>query len=92
MNAKNLPLKFVAVAVLAALCLWSLFTKGTQQGIDLRGGHSLIFAINTPEQDIQKRKDELVEAQQKLTAPALTEGEREVLKGRIAQDLFEQPP
>jgi len=85
MNAKNLPLKFVAVAVLAALCLWSLFTKGTQQGIDLRGGHSLIFAINTPEREIQKRQAELAESQKKLADPAATEDEKKLLQGRIAQ-------
>jgi SecD/SecF fusion protein len=43
MNAKNLPLKFAFVVLLVAISLWGLYSRGLRQGIDLRGGHSLIY-------------------------------------------------
>jgi protein-export membrane protein SecD len=52
MNAKNLSLKFGFLAALTALCLWSIYSRGLQQGIDLKGGYSLIFEIRTPEGEI----------------------------------------
>ncbi len=51
MNAKNLPLKFAMVALLVIVCVWSLTTKGLKLGIDLRGGHSMIFKVETTEND-----------------------------------------
>jgi preprotein translocase subunit SecD len=63
MNAKNLPLKFGFLAALTALCLWSIYSRGLQQGIDLKGGYSLIFEIRTPEGEVPQ----LVERQTQLT-------------------------
>jgi SecD/SecF fusion protein len=52
MNAKNLPLKFSFVALLIVVSVWSVFYgKGIRQGIDLRGGHSLVFEIRTNEME-----------------------------------------
>jgi len=83
MNAKNLPLKFVFVAVLVALCLWSLQTKGCRQGIDLRGGHSLIFQIRTPQQEAVKLKDEKARLEKQLAEAADDEARAKDLKARI---------
>jgi SecD/SecF fusion protein len=63
MNAKNLALKFGFLAVLVALCLWSIHAKGCRQGIDLQGGHSLIFEIRSEKAEI----DRLQETQGRLT-------------------------
>ncbi|MHC4294039.1 MAG: protein translocase subunit SecD [Planctomycetota bacterium] len=54
MNAKNLWLKFFIVGVLVAVCLYMFFAKGLRQGIDLKGGHSLIFEISTNEAEIEQ--------------------------------------
>ncbi|MFW6062382.1 MAG: hypothetical protein ACOC93_06195, partial [Planctomycetota bacterium] len=43
MTGRNLPLKFGLVALLIALSIWSISARGLQQGIDIRGGHSLTF-------------------------------------------------
>ena len=62
MNAKNLPLKFAFLALLVAVCIWSLFNKGCKLGIDLRGGHSLTFQIRTNADEVKRleiRKAEL---------------------------------
>ncbi len=46
MNGKNLPLKFGFVILLVAVCLYSIFLgDGLKQGIDLRGGHALLFRV-----------------------------------------------
>ena len=87
MNTKNLSVKFACVAVLVAVCLWSLYTKGTQQGIDLRGGHSLIFAIRSPQaeaEQMQAEADELQE-QRKAAEAAGEKGKVKELDGRIAR-------
>ena len=49
MEAKNLPLKFAFAILLTLVCLWSLFSNGLAQGIDLRGGHSMVFEVYTQE-------------------------------------------
>ena len=87
MNAKNLPLKFVSVAVLVALCLWSLYTKGCRQGIDLLGGHSLIFEIRTPEEEAERLKAEKIDLDKQLVKAKAsgTEAEVKELQGRIRQ-------
>ena len=57
MNTKNLWLRFGLVALLIALCLLPLVVgKGMRWGIDLRGGHSLIFEIRTNEVQSQRLK------------------------------------
>jgi len=56
MNAKNLSLKFAFLTLAVAGCLGSLFWgKGLKQGIDLRGGHSIVFEIYGDEPDLSKR-------------------------------------
>lgn len=88
MNAKNLPLKFAVVAVLAAVCLWSLYTKGCQQGIDLRGGYSLIFEIRTAEAEIAQlraRKDEL--KRELATASPERKTEIQAALARLDEDI-----
>ncbi len=68
MNTKNLWLKFLVVAMLVAVCVYLYLAKGLRQGIDLKGGHSLIFEIRTNEAEIErlsKLKDDL---QKDLTA------------------------
>ena len=61
MQAKNLLLKFAFVAVMALLCVYGLVFQKVRLGIDLRGGHSLIFEIKTNAAEIhalvQTRKD-----------------------------------
>ncbi len=59
MNAKNLPLKFGLLAVLVVVSIWSLHSRGIQQGIDLRGGHSLIFEIRTNQMELDRQKARL---------------------------------
>ena len=46
MNAKNLPLKFAFLGLIIALCVWSLLAKKLRLGIDLRGGHAMVFEIS----------------------------------------------
>ena len=59
MNTKNLPLKFAFVAMLLAVCLWSLLAgKGLRLGIDLSGGHSLVFEIRTNRMEIERLEAE----------------------------------
>ena len=73
MNAKNLPLKFLFVILMVAVCLWSLFLgRGLRQGIDLRGGHSLVFEIRTNQAEIDRlteRKAELTERLEQAETP-----------------------
>ena len=45
MIGKNLPLKFAFLALMVATCLWSLYANGLKMGIDIRGGHSLVFEV-----------------------------------------------
>ena len=82
MNAKNLPLKFAFVALLVAVCLYALYAEGLQYGIDLQGGHSLIFEIRSPKTDAKALKIELAE-QEKLLKEATTKDAKEAIKGKI---------
>lgn len=45
MIGKNLPLKFAFLALMVATCLWSLHANGLKMGIDIHGGHSLVFEV-----------------------------------------------
>ena len=52
MNSKNLLLKFGFVILLVLFALWSIFLgRGLREGIDLRGGYSLVFEISVSEGD-----------------------------------------
>ncbi len=46
MNPKNLPMKFVFLAVLVGICVLALATKGLKPGPDIAGGHSLVFQLS----------------------------------------------
>ncbi len=49
MNVKNLSIKFAGVALLIAFAIYVLYppTKKLKPGIDLAGGHSLLYEIDT---------------------------------------------
>jgi len=89
MNAKNLWLKFAVVGLLVVVCLWSLLMgKGLRQGIDLRGGHSLIFEIRTNKAEIERLEARKKDILAKLGAAG--DEERRNLQGqldRIEDDL-----
>ena len=70
MNVKNLPLKFAFVALLVALCIVSIKTKGLKEGIDLNGGSIVIFDIRTPASEITRLSGEKKDLQAKLLTAA----------------------
>jgi len=82
MNAKNLPLKFTFVALLVAICLYALYAEGLQYGIDLQGGHSLIFEILTPKAELVALKANLAR-QTELLAKAATDEQKQAIQGKI---------
>ncbi len=90
MNAKNLPLKFAFLAVLIAVSLWSvLLGNKLRLGIDLRGGHSLIFAIRTNEAEIERLEADRGHLEAEL-AEATTDEARAALQeqlDRVKNDL-----
>ncbi|NLW87898.1 MAG: protein translocase subunit SecD [Planctomycetes bacterium] len=83
MNAKNLPIKFGLLALLVLMSIWSLFANKVQLGIDLRGGHSLVFEIRTGEAEIARLSGELAK-KEALLAGATDPGLQEQLKTQIA--------
>ena len=82
MNAKNLPLKFGFVALLVAVSIWSLYGRGVRQGIDLRGGHSLVFEIRTNEMERNK-----LEREKKELAAQLERAGSEDQRDRLRQSI-----
>ena len=89
MNTKNLPLKFLFLGLLVLLSLGALWYQGLREGIDLSGGHSLIFEIVGNEAEIARLKESrgVVEAQ---LAAATTDEEKKRLTNdirRIDEDL-----
>jgi SecD/SecF fusion protein len=83
MNAKNLPLKFAFLAVLIVVCLWSVFLGNRLRlGIDLRGGHSLIFEIRTNEAEIKR-----LDADRKALEASLTKATTEQARAPIREEL-----
>ncbi len=82
MNAKNLPLKFAFVALLVAICLYALYAEGLQYGIDLQGGHSLIFQIRTPKAELDRLNADLAK-QKELLAKAATDEQKQAIEGTI---------
>ncbi|MBL7219230.1 MAG: protein translocase subunit SecD [Phycisphaerae bacterium] len=89
MNAKNLPLKFAFLALLVAVCIWSLSVKGLKEGIDLRGGHSLTFQIRTNADEVNRLKTRQAELKAKLEQAANDEEKTALLDAikRIESDL-----
>ncbi len=84
MNTKNLWLMFVLVVLLVGLCIGGYIMKGLRQGIDLRGGHSLIFEIRTNEAEIER-----LQAEKKKTVQELDQASTEELKQQ-AQDRLDR--
>jgi len=89
MNAKNLPLKFAFLALLVAVCIWSLSVKGLKEGIDLRGGHSLTFQIRTNADEVNRLKTRQAELKAKLEQAANDEEKTALLDAtkRLEGDL-----
>lgn len=83
MNAKNLPLKFAFVGLLAALSLWSiLMGSGLRLGIDLRGGHSLIYGIMDNDAEIAQLNKRKKNLEDRLAAVD-REAERSDIRGKL---------
>ncbi len=83
MNAKNLWLKLGIVGMLVGFCCVSLFWgKGLRQGIDLKGGHSLIFEIRSNQPEINRLKDQIAELEVKLQTVQV-EAEKKTLEDRL---------
>ena len=60
MNAKNLVLKFAFVLLLVLFSLWSLlFGNKLRMGIDLAGGHRLVYNIMDNEAEIKNLKEKM---------------------------------
>ena len=89
MNAKNLPLKFAFLTLLVAVCIWSLYTKGLKQGIDLRGGHSLTFRIRTNADEVNRLKIRQSDLDAKVAQATNPEEKKAILEaaGRLKGDL-----
>jgi len=83
MNTKHLWLRFTFLAALVGICLLPLATgRGLRWGIDLRGGHSLVFEIRTTESE----RDQLLARKKQLEADlaaATTEQQRKEIQGTI---------
>lgn len=59
MNGKNLSLKCLLLAAIVVVLGWSLYARGLDLGIDLRGGHSLVFQLRTPQTEIRRIDEQL---------------------------------
>jgi len=87
MNAKNLPLKLTCVALAATLCVWLLIVREPKEGIDVRGGHSLIFKIRSPQEDIPELRNRLKNLEGELAAAKASSNKEKIedLKHRIEE-------
>ncbi len=47
MQPKNLGWKFAFVALLLATCVYTIYFNELRQGIDLKGGHVLVFEVQS---------------------------------------------
>ena len=89
MNTKKLTVRFALLALLVAGSLYALASYGLRQGIDLRGGHSLIFEIRSSEAEIASLEAQQSELEEQL-AKAEPQEEKDKLQeriDRIASDL-----
>lgn len=66
MNSKNLPLKFLFVALLVGVSLWSLYSNRLRWGIDISGGHSLTFEAGTHKPKIKQLENKIDELNKEL--------------------------
>ena len=78
MNAKNLPLKFAFVALLILVSVWVWMAKGPKYGIDIGGGHSLIFEIRTNQAEVDRIDAAIAELTKELASPK---------EGRAEEDI-----
>ena len=83
METKNLSLKFGLLSLLIAVCLGSLFFgNGLTEGIDLRGGHSLTFQIQSDDAKVKDLQDQKVALEQKLAA-ATSDDQKNSLQDKL---------
>jgi preprotein translocase subunit SecF len=75
MNTKNLPLKFAFLGIIVAAAIIILKYQGLKLGIDLRGGHSMIFEIRTGEREADDLRAMLA-TQEEALRNARTDDER----------------
>ncbi len=84
MNTKNLLLKIVLFVVLpVVLSIWLFTTHGIKWGIDIRGGHSLTFEINTPQKDVDRLTAQKADLAKQLAAQADPQ-QKKAIEDRIA--------
>ena len=79
---KNVWLKLACVGIVVVLFLWLLETKKLRWGIDIQGGHSLIFEVKTEEAERKSLEAEEKQLEQKLSA-GLTEKELQDVKKQL---------
>jgi len=84
MNTKNLPLKFLFLGLLVLLSVGALAYQGLREGIDLSGGHSLIFEIVGNEAEIARLNESRKSAEAQLAA-ATTDEEKTRLTNTLRQ-------
>ena len=85
MNAKLLWLKFTIVGLVVLGCMVSLFWgKGLREGIDIRGGHSLIFEIRTNRAERERLEDQKSDLENKLEATD-EEEEKKAIRDRLVR-------
>ena len=53
----NLPMKLGFVALLIVVSLWGTFARKLKLGIDLAGGHALIFEVMTNQAEVAKLQE-----------------------------------
>jgi SecD/SecF fusion protein len=82
MNGKNLALKFVLLAAAVLVFGWALWAYGLDLGIDLRGGHSLIFQLRTPQTEIERIDEQLAALDARLEAVTDEDDRAELLDTR----------
>jgi SecD/SecF fusion protein len=86
MNTKNLLLKLALFVVLPlVLSVGMLYTHNIKWGIDIRGGHSLTFEINTNQKDIERLKAQRDDLTKQSAQPDKAGEEKKILDDRIAK-------
>jgi len=82
METKNLALKFGLLALLVLICGLVLWQKGLRFGIDLLGGHSLTFKVQTAEDDIRRLDGQIAEVTRQLSETTAPEA-RETIQAQL---------